>query len=364
MSQSASVAPARHAVIGAGGREIVHARFATPVQQPEDASADLLVPDLVPLAQGHMVGPVHVAHEVQSRSDGCDAPIAFELQPVLRFQLRLDGEVDTPEAVLVGRQEHHIVHIAIIVLHAEHLLHPVVEVCEHERREYLAGVHPYRKASATGRIEDERMDQVQSVSVLDLALDELEQLLPGDVVEVLRDILLKVVFRTFRIRIDVRAHPHGAHMRTLALLGRIGITDAGPQQDGSDHLQHGMLHHSVRVGDGIAEMPFLSPLEYIAGSELGETERLGTEDRVDLFGALQLVLQHLSDLRILGMALGGVVDGLHDVASLQDALEQRLSIDVSYPLHDAFLLCTASSSFALSGVPRPYRCGVGSFVRP
>lgn len=108
------------------------------------------------------------------------------------------------------------------------------------------------------------MDDVQNVPVLHLALDECEELPAGDVVEVLRDILLEIVSRALGVGVDVFTDLHGACVRPFVLLRGIRVTDARPQQDGPDDLEDGMLDDPVGICDGIAEMPLLPALEYVA----------------------------------------------------------------------------------------------------
>lgn len=114
------------------------------------------------------------------------------------------------------------------------------------------------------------MDDVQDVPVLDFTFDKVEQSLARDVVEIFRDVLFQIILGSFGIGIDDFADFHRAKMRPLALLSRIGITDAGAEEDGPDDLKNDVLDDPVRECHGVTEVALLAPLEDITGTESGK----------------------------------------------------------------------------------------------
>lgn len=157
--------------------------------------AHALVADLVALPQKCVRMVVHIPYEIHSRVHGCDAPVVLDIQLVFRLQFMLDELVYAVQSCLIARQEHHVVHVPVVIVHMKRFLDPVVEIGQHERGEYLTGVHADRQTFASGCAEDELVDDVQDIPVLYLALDKVEQFLAGDVVEILGDILFEIIFR-------------------------------------------------------------------------------------------------------------------------------------------------------------------------
>lgn len=128
----------------------------------------------------------------------------------------------------------------------------MIEIGQHERREYLAGIHADGQALPAGRSEDELVKDVQDVAIFNLLLDEIEKDVAGNVVEVLLDVFFKVVFGSLRVVVYRFAHLHRAGVRALALLSGIRIPDARSQEDGPDYLEDDVLYDPVGEGDSVA----------------------------------------------------------------------------------------------------------------
>jgi len=195
---------------------------------------------------------VDVSDKVQPRGGGRDAPVGLRFQPVIPLELRFDEHMDAMECGLAVGEAYPIVHVPETVLDAQDFLHPMVEVGQHERREYLAGIHADGQALAPGRSEDELVDDVEYLAVLYLPLDKIEEDVSRDVVEVLLDVFFKIVFRSLWVVVDRFAHLHRAEVRALALLGGVCVPHARSQEDGSDNLEDDVLNDPVGEGDGVA----------------------------------------------------------------------------------------------------------------
>lgn len=170
-------------------------RFYTMEPVADHQIAHTLVADLVALPQKRVRVVVHIPYEIHSCVHGRDAPVVLDIQLVFSLQFMLDELMYAMQNCLIARQEHHVIHVSVIIVHMKRFLDPVVEVGQHERGEYLAGVHSDGQTFAPGCAEDELVDDVQNIPVLYLALDQVEQFLTGDVVEILGNILFEIVFR-------------------------------------------------------------------------------------------------------------------------------------------------------------------------
>lgn len=80
-----------------------------------DEVAHPLVAYLVALPQQDVREIVHVSDEVQPRGGRRDAPVGFQVQPVILFELRFDSHMDAMKRGFAVGEENLVVHVPEII---------------------------------------------------------------------------------------------------------------------------------------------------------------------------------------------------------------------------------------------------------